>query len=101
MVHVLTLILAGAQIVLRSVLIKTFWAWFIMTQFTGLPSISYVGAIGLSLFVGAMTPHKSITKRDWEDSKEDHSEMQLLNAVFYVVGCLICLGIGWVVHSLM
>jgi len=87
--------------IMRSVLIKTFWGWFIITQFTGLPDISYVGALGLSLFVGAMTPSRTITKSQLEDHKEGGTEMQIISSGLYVIGCLICLGIGWIVHSFM
>lgn len=101
MIHVVHLILAGLQMVMRSVLIKTFWGWFIMSQFTGLPNISYVGAIGLSCFVGAMTPYRGITKAQLDEHKEGGTEMQIVSSGLYVLGCLICLGVGWVVHSLM
>lgn len=40
--------------VYRGLLIKTYWVWFVMSTFPGVPSIGIPAAIGLSLLLTAM-----------------------------------------------
>lgn len=105
MIHLLNLFLSGLQLVCRSILIKTFWAWFILTQFQGLPTIGYVGAIGFSMFVAAMTPFRSATMKEWDERLDgdsgDQVKLSILNSAAYILGSLIVLGVGWIVHQCM
>jgi hypothetical protein len=100
-----TLVLSLFNTVFRGYLIKTFWAWFIMTIFTTLPSIGLLAGIGLSLFLSSITAWRSMTIGEWEDVKgisaEDSSNLQLINGVFLAFALAVTLGVGWVVHHYM
>jgi hypothetical protein len=98
---ILQIIFGIVNTVLRGILIKTFWGWFILTQFHGLPDLSVVGAIGLSMFVGAVTPWRSLSKSQLEESREDSVSIGLINSFIYCLACLLSLGVGWVIHSMM
>lgn len=91
--------------VLRGFLIKTFWVWFIISQFPDAPRISTVAGIGFSLMVGVLAPWKSISARDLEDLKKFEAEerlvVSLLSSLGYLLGMGISLGVGWIVHALM
>lgn len=105
MVHFFSLIMTLVNTVMRGLLIKIFWAWFIVSQFPNLPTIHVVPAIGFSMFVGAISPWKTLSAKDFrEASNTDDGERNLatvLNAGLYFLAIVISLGVGWVVHSLM
>lgn len=104
MLHLLNIVWSILNTVLRGYLIKTFWAWFIVTQFPGLPKITILPALGFSFFVGAMTPSRSLTARDLEDNKmdaDDRLALSLVNAGLLTLGTLLTLGAGWVLHHFM
>jgi hypothetical protein len=105
MLHVLNIVWSVFNTVLRGVLIKTFWAWFLVSQFPQLPLISVVPAIGFSCMIAALTPYKSITAAEWEMYKEsakgDSLSMGLLNNGIQTVGTALLLLSGWITHHFM
>lgn len=105
MVHLLSFVWTIFNIVFRGYLISVFWAWFVMTQFTNLPHLSVIAAIGLSLFIGLVAPKKSLTAKDIDDirdSKESdlHKYMNLINNVIYTFAYLITWAYGAIVYYL-
>lgn len=101
MATLISLILGIVNTIFRGYLIKTFWAWFIMSQFQGLPPLSILGAIGLSCFVGIMTPWRGLTGEEKEMDKDDRAALHLLNACIYTVAMLISWGVGAIIHAMM
>lgn len=105
MLHLLSIVWSLFNTVLRGYLIKVFWAWFIVTQFPSLPTISILPALGFSFFVSAVSPWKSMTAKDWEEaqdqSAEDRLKLGLVNSGVYTLAVGISLGMGWVVHHFM
>lgn len=57
-VGVLTFTLGGVFVltIIRGLVLQALWGWFIVTTF-GLPELSLVEALGLSLVVGFLTMH--------------------------------------------
>ncbi len=105
MLHLLSIIWSLFNTVLRGYLIKTFWAWFVITQFPSLPAISILPALGFSFFVSSLAPWKSLTAKDWEaqqsQSADDRLQLGLINCGVYTLAIGISLGMGWVVHHFM
>ena len=101
MAFILQMIFGVVNTIVRGVLIKTFWGWFILSQFHGLPDLSIVGAVGLSMFVGAVTPWRGLSREELDEDRQDATARGLVNSFLYLLACLISLGIGWIVHSLM
>lgn len=98
MAHLFTLVLSIFNTVFRGYLIKTFWAWFILSQFPNLPTLSVVGGIGLSYFIGVVTPPKHYTATDLDEMKDSEGSVALINGAIQFLGILISLGCGWVLH---
>lgn len=106
MVYLFSIVLSLFNTIFRGYLIATFWAWFVMSQFVGLPALTVITAIGLSCFVGIMTPIKSLTSREYKDLKDNHSTddqgvLNLVNNGIHVFGLLISWGVGAIVHAFM
>lgn len=105
MLHVLNIVWSVFNTVMRGVLIKTLWAWFIVSQFPQLPLISVVPAIGFSLMVSALTPFKGLTLAEWEmhkeSAKEDSLGMGLLNNGIQTLGTAVLFVSGWITHHFM
>jgi hypothetical protein len=101
MAFVLQILFGVLNTFLRGVLIKTFWGWFILTQFHGLPDLSIIGAIGLSLFVSAVSPWRSLSREEIGEDRDDAVSRGLINSFLYFLACLFSLGVGWIVHSMM
>jgi hypothetical protein len=98
---IINLIISILTTILRGWLIKVFWGWFVLTQFPGVPNISISGAIGLSLVVAVLAPWRRATREELEESSEDAVARGVVSSLLYGLGCLILLGVGWVVHSCM
>jgi hypothetical protein len=105
LVSLVSLVWSVFNTVLRGYLIKTFWVWFIISQFPQLPTITILPAIGFSFFVGALTPFKSPTLKEIHDYKSEDSDERRVSNLFiqmgYTLGILISLASGWVVHHFM
>jgi hypothetical protein len=87
---------------MRAFLIKTFWAWFVLSSFPALPQLHLVACIGISLFVVAVKPWQIYSKREYDEGKETLNVESLgRNLGTHIGGFLITWGIGWIVHSLM
>lgn len=98
---IVSLILSTLTTILRGWLIKVFWGWFVLTQFHGLPDISIAGAIGLSLVVAVLSPWRNLTRAELDESSDDAVARGIVSSLLYGLGCLITLGVGWIVHSCM
>lgn len=101
MTHLFTFVLGIFNMVFRGFLIKTFWAWFVMTQFASLPALSVVGAIGLSCFVSIMTPWRGFTATELEERRDDSGAVALVNGGVYFLAMMIAWGVGYVIHTMM
>lgn len=105
MIHLVTFVWGILNLVLRGFLVKTFWAWFVLTQFPSLPKLEVLPAIGLVYFVSVMVPWKQVTMKDWEElrarSDEDKKLVNIINAGAQTLGTLLALGAGWIVHHFM
>ena len=90
--------------VFRGWIIKTFWAWFLVTLFPQLPALSVAAALGLSYCVSIMTPYKSMTATEWEEAKENHKyesdskSLGLVNKGVHSFVLVMCLFGGWIIH---
>lgn len=103
MAIILHILLSTANTILRGVVIRYFWGWFILTVFHTLPELSLAGAIGLSLVLEAVSPWKTLTRRElkeFEDAADDLS-VGMYNAFLYAIGLAISFVVGWVIHLLM
>jgi hypothetical protein len=101
MASLISLVLGIVNTIFRGYLIKTFWAWFVLTQFQGLPSLTILGAIGLSCFVGIMTPWRGLTGEEKQMDSDDRAALHLLNSAIYTIAMLISWGIGAIIHWMM
>ena len=101
MASIITLVLGIINTIFRGYLIKTFWAWFVMTQFHNLPSLSILGAIGLSCFVGIMTPWRGLTGEEKAMDSDERAALNLLNAGIYTLAMFISWGVGAIIHWMM
>ncbi len=103
MLALFSLCLSVFNTVFRGYIIKTFWIWFILTQFPNLPRLETVAAIGLSFFVSAMSPWKNATGKEISEALDDKDNefnkyTGVLNGVGHFVGGLFLLGCGWLLH---
>jgi hypothetical protein len=105
LVSLVSLVWSILNTVLRGYLIKTFWAWFIISQFPQLPTISILPAIGFSFFVGALTPFRAPSPGEIRDYKDQDPDEKRLTGLFiqggYTLGILMSLAGGWIVHHFM
>lgn len=91
------------NVVYKGFIMKTFWAWFVLTTFPHLPRIETVAAIGLALFINAASPWKSTSTKDIEgymavkDSKFT-PYIGLINSAGHFAGASLLLGVGWLFH---
>jgi hypothetical protein len=105
MITLLHFALSIFNTILRGLLIKIFWVWFVMSQFAGLPNISVLAAIGLSYFVFAVSPWKSSSFKEWQEDRDADKEEKKVFELYQTLGMtlviVISLGVGWVIHALM
>lgn len=105
MIHLVTFVWGIFNAVFRGYLIKTFWTWFVVSQFPHLPLIEILPAIGLSYFVSIVSPWKALTIHEFEELKAqekiDKTSLNLINAGSFTVALLLSWGMGWVVHHFM
>lgn len=105
MSSVVNLVLSIWNTVFRGYVIKTFWFWFLMPLFPALPHLAILPAIGLSYLVGAFTPWKGLTQKEWEEVRSSNSAerttLGLFNGLIYTVALALTLLGGYIVHCLM
>lgn len=95
----------------KGFLIKTFWAWFILTQFHSLPRIETAPAIGLALFFQSLSAWKYISSKEMEayveikDGKLAALEpsvfapyIGIINSAGHFIGTSLLFGLGWILH---
>jgi hypothetical protein len=97
----LALLLGFANTLLRGVLIKSLWGWFVLTLFPTLPHLGVLAAVGLSMFVHSVSIWKTFTAPEIADKDADPSGTMVYNGVIYSITCLLGLFSGWVVHYFM
>jgi hypothetical protein len=100
---IIHILLGTANTILRGVVIKYFWGWFILTVFHTLPDLSLAGAIGLSLVLEAISPWKTLSRRELTEFAEAAEDLSVgaHNAFLYAIGLVISFVVGWVIHLLM
>ncbi len=76
------------------------WGWFVVPVF-GLPQLSVVQAIGLSLMIGYMTHHLKSDDKDNGDDEDSAGAKTLKNLLFAIFYPLLILSLGWVIHLFM
>lgn len=103
--QVFNFVLSIFNTVCKGFLVKTFWGWFILTQFPSLPQISIMPAIGFCMFVSAISPWRTVTAKEIDEmselSADKRTMISFLNGFFTFVAIVIMLGMGWVVHHFM
>jgi hypothetical protein len=97
--------LSVVSVLFRGFVIKTYWAWFIITLFPSLPTLTLMGAVGLSFCVGIMAPMKSLSQEEWDELRasdsEDRTKLSLLNTGLHIFGCGMALLGGYIWHLFM
>jgi len=110
MLTIVNVVLSVWNTILRGLVLKIFWTWFIVNLFAGLAPISVLEAIGLSYFAALLMPFKGITEEDWDKhvaraEKKDNdikkSLLGLLSGFSYSLSLAIFLGVGWMIHCFM
>jgi hypothetical protein len=103
MATLIAAVLSLFNVVFRGYLVKTFWGWFVLSQFPMLPKISTLAAIGFIYFVSCVSNWRQITARDLTDSSSEYKgfSIMLINQVLITVTIVVSLGVGWVVHAFM
>jgi hypothetical protein len=109
LLHLVSLVLGFFNMVFRGFLIKTFWAWFIISIFPSLPPLSVISAIGVSMFISLFHTVKTVTKEQLDDlfraktdeERDDALRVSTWNACFLAAGMLMCWGVGWIVHFII
>lgn len=92
---------------LKAFVIKTFWAWFVISQFPNMPHISMLAAFGFVYLVSVFTPIAGFTAESWEknlnktESPGEAFKITMINTVVLAFTLMITLGCGWVIHILM
>lgn len=76
--------------VYRGLVLSVLWGWFAVPTF-GLPSISFVPAMGISLVVSFLTHQPQSNKND------ESGKILALGALMP----LLALGAGWIIHQWM
>ena len=82
--------------ILKGLIVKLFYGWFVLSVFTVLPKISYLQAIGLGVFLhlfNSIKPYELELHKTYEDSDN-------VKYGKYVIP-LIILGLGYVTHLIM
>ena len=101
----LQLVLGIVSVLFRGFVIKTYWAWFLITQFPSLPTLTLMGAVGLSFCVGILSPMKSFSQKEWDELRasdsEDRTKLSLINTGLHIVGCGFALLGGYIWHLFM
>lgn len=94
----LSLFTSIINLIMRGAVISVFWRWFILSQFNNLPTLSFVGAIGLSLFIEAASPGHSLSLQEIEESADATSYRNIMSNIFHFIafGCILVL--GWFIH---
>jgi len=102
MISLVTFVWSILNTVLRGFLVKTFWVWFVLSQFPSLPHINIYAAIGFSLVVGALAPLRSPSATDivnfGDQDKEERKLVGLFTQLGFTLGFFLSWGMGWVVH---
>lgn len=88
------LLLTIVGILLGGFIISTFWGWFIQPTFPTLPLLTVGQGIGLSVFISFLLRGLARTS----DIKETGFWVQM---VTHIVGLLVSLLFGWIVHLFM
>lgn len=101
MSSIVTFIFSLVNVVLRGIVINIFWGWFIQSQFGGAPDISITGAIGLSLFVDVVMPHRRLSDKELKEELSDTYYRDLVNCYYYFLGLILVLVFGLIIHWMM
>ena len=96
------LALAIWNTVFRGLIIKIFWAWFVITLIPTLPALTVVTAIGLCYIVGAFKTLPALTREQLDKIKSgegytntnDNASLGIWNGVIHSVSLLAVLGGG-------
>lgn len=99
MLLILSFLFGIVNTVVRGYVVKTFWGWFILSQFKNLPDLSLSGCIGLSLFASIITYSMSFTTAQRTESSDDSSKTAIFNQLVFFISCMSSLLVGSVVHS--
>jgi hypothetical protein len=91
MIFLIFIILLCYEIFLWGVVCWKFWLWFVLPIFPELPTISFVHAVGLSLFISLFKNHSTqFVKNQYVDN--DTTILQIL------VSPLLTFVIGWLTY---
>lgn len=79
-----------------------------MTQFSGLPVLTTISAIGISCFTGLFAHYRGLTLEEanrlvekGDNGKIKSKHLSLINGAIYHFALWVCFGFAYIVHSLM
>jgi hypothetical protein len=110
MLHLVNITLGLLNLAYRGFVIKTFWAWFILTQFSGLPRLTTLSAIGILTTVGTFRMIKSLSQKEIDDftvglstpkDTKDKVKLGITNGALLTAGLTMMLGAGYLLHLIM
>ena len=101
MYHFVTFVFGIFNMVLRGVIIKTYWSWFLIPVFNNIPHISTSQAIGFSFLVGIFYPMKSFSQKDLSEAKTSDASLGIVNGIIYTIAMAVSLFFAWIFHSIM
>lgn len=82
-------VLLFVYFLLRGVVVATLWNWFVVPL--GVPSLTWTGALGVSLLISALIPF------NYQDIKKEKALERLLVPVFHLFWVL---GLGYLIQWL-
>lgn len=95
-----SLLVLPVAIILRGVVLKAFWGWFVLPVFAVLPPLGLMQAVGLAAAMGAFVGGAGETFRikaiaDAVGAKEPEALEASIQALLYPLFLLV---FGWVLH---
>lgn len=100
------LVLSVWNTVFRGLVIKIFWAWFLMPLFPALPVLTILYAMGLSYMVGIFHPMRGLTSKELEEIKDPTTDgrstvLSAINGALTSVAIAFILLGGYILHCFM
>ena len=105
MLIIVSIVISIAQLMLRAFVIKMLWLWFILAQFPMLAPLSYGSAMGLVLFVSAITYYVHYSPSQIQEIKNmDSNEIIGTSVVNFLTQSMLLIWVlvfSWGIHKFM
>ena len=86
---------------LRGLIIAQLWGWFIVPYFAGVPDLTVLMGVGISLFISLFTINTVGAKADFIADKELSKKEKWKFIITPIAGLLIVWGISWIFSFFM